>query len=117
MIFDDRLDTVLRTPAPGIAAARIRFRQLVDLLGRLPDSQWTDAHVAALAHLDQFAESLPEADCVRIIETATIRSSRLVRHLADRRNRGCRAPRSQRLRPAPSAVRPARVRPHDPRPL
>lgn len=82
MIFDDRLDTVLRTPAPGIAAARIRFRQLVDLLGRLPDSQWTDAHVAALAHLDQFAESLPEADCVRIIETATIRSSRLVRHLA-----------------------------------
>lgn len=82
MIVDDRLDTVLRTPAAGVVAARIRFRQLLDLLGRLPDSQWTDAHRAALAHLDRFAESLAEADCIRVIETASIRSAQLVRHLA-----------------------------------
>lgn len=82
MIVDDRLETVLRTPAAGVAAARIRFRQLVDLLGRLPDLRWSGLHKAALVPLDQFAKELPEADCVKIIETATIRSALLTRHLA-----------------------------------
>lgn len=82
MIVDDRLETVLRTPAAGTAAARIRFRQLVDLLGRLPDSRWTASHKAALISLDQFAKELPEADCVKIIETTAIRSALLIRHLA-----------------------------------
>lgn len=82
MIVDDRLDTVLRTPAAGVAASRIRFRQLVDLLGRLPDLRWSPAHKAALVSLDLFAKELPEADCVKIIGTTAIRSALLTRHLA-----------------------------------
>ncbi len=82
MIVDDRLETVLRTPAAGVAAARIRFRQLVDLLGRLSDLRWTASHKAALVSLDQFAKELPEPDCVKIIEITAIRSAVLVRHLA-----------------------------------
>lgn len=82
MIVDDRLDTVLRTPAAGVVAARIRLRQLVDLLGRLPDAEWSDQHRAALVRLDQFAQDIPEVDCVRVIETAMLRSRILLRHLA-----------------------------------
>jgi signal transduction histidine kinase len=82
MIVDDRLDTVLRTPAAGAAASRIRYRQLVDLLGRLPGAQWGDVHFAALVSLDQFGEQVAETERARVIETSVIRSVPLVRHLA-----------------------------------
>lgn len=82
MIVDDRLDTVLRTPAAGPAAARIRYAQLLDLLGRLPDPQWSDSAHAALVHLDAFGAMVPEPVRARVVELSALRSAILVRHLA-----------------------------------
>lgn len=82
MIVDDRLDTVLRTPAAGPAAARIRYAQLLDLLGRLPDAQWSDSAHAALVHLDAFGAMVPDPVRARVVELSALRSAILVRHLA-----------------------------------
>jgi hypothetical protein len=58
MIFDDRLETVLRTRAAGPAGLRVQFRQLVDLLGRVPEQGWNARHDEALARLDTLFEAI-----------------------------------------------------------
>ena len=83
MIIDDRLATVLRTPLAGAPGTRTQVRQLIDLLDRQPDSQWTTAHDDALAQLGARLESLPQHDQARIAAEANLRSPRLVAHLAE----------------------------------
>ena len=83
MIIDDRLATVLRTPLAGAPGTRTQVRQLIDLLDRQPDSQWTTAHDDALAQLGARLESLPQDDQARIAAEANLRSPRLVAHLAE----------------------------------
>ena len=61
MIVDDRLDTVLQTQAAGRAGLNTQFRQLVDLLGRTPDSAWSDQHCAALGRVDVLHARLGDA--------------------------------------------------------
>src|ERR1043166_9573669 len=60
MIIDDRLDTVLRTEAVGANAARIQYRQLIDLLGRLPGHE--PLPVRALERLTELDGKVPLRD-------------------------------------------------------
>lgn len=83
MNVDDRLETVLRTRAAGTSAARIRYAQVIDLLGRLPDTAWEDRHHAALASVEELSSPLPDADKAQVLRTSAIRSVHLVRHLAN----------------------------------
>jgi two-component system OmpR family sensor kinase len=83
LIIDDRLATVLRTPLAGAPGTRTQVRQLIDLLDRLSDSQWSADHDDALAQLGVRLESLPQDDQARIAAEARLRSPRLVAHLAE----------------------------------
>lgn len=97
MIVDDRLETVLRTPASGAAGARTQFRQLIDILDRLAPApaaesdEWYEAadpgaaarlRAQALDRLDTLAAALPEPERVRLVEEAALRSPWLVAHFA-----------------------------------
>lgn len=84
MIIDDRLATVLATPASGPGSAT-QARQLIDLLDRSVD--WHEAHDAALAQLQSRLEALPEPIQARIATEARLRSPRLVAALARARPR------------------------------
>lgn len=81
MIVDDRLETVLRTAAAGTGAMRTQLRQLVDLLARTPDTQWSPLHGAALERIDSLRATLGDVDSAALIGTCKLRSPRLVRHL------------------------------------
>ena len=80
MIVDDRLETVLRTAAAGTGAMRTQLRQLVDLLARTPDADWTPLHSAAMDRIDSLRATLGDAASAALIGTCTLRSPRLVRH-------------------------------------
>jgi signal transduction histidine kinase len=80
MIVDDRLETVLRTAAAGTGARRTQLRQLVDLLARTSDTQWTPLHGAAMERIDSLRAALGDAASAALIGTCTLRSPRLVRH-------------------------------------
>ncbi|MEE4450496.1 sensor histidine kinase [Novosphingobium resinovorum] len=68
MHFDDRLATVLRLPPSGDGIARIQFRQLVDILGRTPDSSERSETVeAAFRRLGELGNELPAADRARLL--------------------------------------------------
>ncbi|WP_404481714.1 sensor histidine kinase [Novosphingobium sp. BL-52-GroH] len=68
MHFDDRLATVLRLPPSGDGLARIQFRQLVDILGRAPDSPVTSATVeAGFARLQELGRQIPAPDRARLL--------------------------------------------------
>jgi signal transduction histidine kinase len=84
MIVDDRLDTVLQTQAAGRAGLNTQLRQLIDLLGRTPDHAWADGHARALARLDAVHTALGDAAAAVLIRLCTLRSPRLIVHLAAR---------------------------------
>lgn len=82
MIVDDRLDTVLRTQTAGQAGLNTQWRQLIDLLGRLPESQWGDRAGAALERIDTLHAALGDAAAGVLVAMCSIRSPALVAHLA-----------------------------------
>ena len=84
MHFDDRLATVMRLPASGDALARIQYRQLVDLLGRLPCDAQSDMLEAGLARVEELAARIPAADRARLLRQPLqpITNSRLLAMLA-----------------------------------
>ena len=59
MLFDDRLATVLRQPARSEAGARTQYRQLLDLLGSLPETHDGPLAEAAYDRLAELASELP----------------------------------------------------------
>ncbi len=84
MHFDDRLGTVLRIRADGEGMRRIQLRQLLDLLGTLPADARGEQVDAAFVRLGELAETIPSADCVKILGEPglRLRSPRLVAALA-----------------------------------
>ncbi|MCJ2179429.1 sensor histidine kinase [Novosphingobium album (ex Hu et al. 2023)] len=67
MHFDDRLDTVLRLPDSGDGLARIQYRQLIDILGRLPADAESEALEAGFARLAALSLRIPAADQARLL--------------------------------------------------
>jgi signal transduction histidine kinase len=84
MHFDDRLATVMRLPASGLAIARIQFRQLVDLLGATIAPETSDMRRAAYARLDELADLIPAAERSAILREPMVRliNPELVAHFA-----------------------------------
>ena len=84
MRFDDRLATVLRLRTEGGAVARVQFRQLVDLLGTMPDDANGPTVDAAFARLAVLSGLIPAEIRTRIIDEpgVRLRSARLVSFLA-----------------------------------
>lgn len=85
MHFDDRLATVLHHRAAGERAARVQFRQLLDLLGE-PDSGADPSLTrAAFRRLEALALLIPLATRARIAGecSARIRNPRLIAWLAE----------------------------------
>jgi two-component system, OmpR family, sensor kinase len=84
MLFDDRLATVLRNPASSEAIARAQFRQLLDLLGTLPNEARSDTVDAAYMRLGELAAAIPASERAAILEEPVLRlrSPRLVSQLA-----------------------------------
>ena len=68
LVIDDRLATVLATPANAPSAQRIQYRQLLDLLGRMPPDFVLPA--PALARLAELARALPAAERAGILRSA-----------------------------------------------
>ncbi|SFF82372.1 hypothetical protein SAMN05518801_10210 [Novosphingobium sp. CF614] len=67
MHFDDRLETVLRLPDSGDGLARIQYRQLIDILGRLPGDVHSEAVDAGLARIEALSARIPVADRARLL--------------------------------------------------
>lgn len=84
MIIDDRLETVLQTQAAGRADLNTQFRQIVDLLGRTPDSGWTEQHTRALARVDVLHVLLGDAAAAVLVGLCSLHSPRLVADLVRR---------------------------------
>ena len=84
MYFDDRLATVLRTGIGGDRALRTQFRQLLDLLGTLPDGADGPLVDAAFARLALLSGELPAALRGNMIREPGLRlvSARLIATLA-----------------------------------
>lgn len=85
MHFDDRLETVLRLPDSGDGLARIQFRQLVDILGRLPADAASDALEAGFARLQTLSTRIPAADRARLLRRPLqpIANARVIALLAE----------------------------------
>ncbi len=81
MIVDDRLDTVLQTHAAGRAGLNTQLRQLIDILGRMPDAQWADHQDQALDRLDSLHAALGDGASAVLVGLCTLRSPRLIAHL------------------------------------
>jgi signal transduction histidine kinase len=73
MQFDDRLATVLCTPARSEAGARTQFRQLLDLLGSLPAGTSGAPVEAAYDRLGELAEVLPDGMQSQILRAPGLR--------------------------------------------
>lgn len=84
MYFDDRLATVLRSSASSERASQAQFRQLLDLLGTMPEGAEGTLVAQGFARLDSLAEEIPSRLRATIIRENSARLSdpRLVRHLA-----------------------------------
>ena len=84
MYFDDRLATVLRNGTGGDRAMRTQFRQLLDLLGTLPEDAEGPLVDAAFARLGALSQELPAEQRGAMIREPALRlsSSRLVTILA-----------------------------------
>lgn len=67
MHFDDRLETVLRLAASGDGLARIQYRQLVDLLGCMPDDGHSGTVDAAFTRLEALSRRIPASDRARLL--------------------------------------------------
>ena len=85
MHFDDRLETVLRLPDSGDGLARIQYRQLIDLLGRLPADAASPMLDAGFAKLAALSARIPAADRARLLRQPLqpITSPRLISLLAE----------------------------------
>lgn len=82
MIVDDRLETVLRTPAAGKMAARTQLRQLVDLLGTVAPADWTQTHAEALDRIDSLGALLSDEERAALLRTVRHTSPILAYHFA-----------------------------------
>src|SRR5690348_6261136 len=82
VIVDDRLATVLATAPAGPAAARTQYRQLLDLLGRMPPDFALPA--PALARLDELDRALSAEERAGLLRAspASLRHPALVLRLA-----------------------------------
>jgi signal transduction histidine kinase len=85
MLFDDRLDTVLRSPAGGERAARTQYRQLVDLIGSSRDANQSERLGEGLQRLTELEEAIPAEQRAAIIREPgmRLRNPRLVALLAE----------------------------------
>ncbi len=85
MHFDDRLGTVLRLSASGMAVQRIQYRQLLDLLGTSPAEARGEQLDAAYVRLAELAKQIPAASRAAMIRDSglRLRSPRLVAALAE----------------------------------
>lgn len=85
MLFDDRLDTVLRSGAGGERAARTQFRQLLDLLGSGRNGQPGKLANSAYARLAELSDRIPPEEQSRILREPglRLRNRRLVAFLAE----------------------------------
>lgn len=85
MHIDDRLDTVLRASVTGENAALTQFRQLVDLLGRLPANASGPLVEQGFERLDALCRRLPARNRGAILRDPALRqrNPRLVATLAD----------------------------------
>lgn len=83
-VIDDRLATVLATQVSGVVGQRIQYRQLIDLLGRMPPDFALPG--LAVARLDELSEALSAADRARIVHgtPASLRHPGLILRLAAR---------------------------------
>lgn len=84
MHFDDRLATVLHHRASGERAARVQFRQLLDLLGSSPDDGEPSLVRAAYRRLDALSRLIPAGQREQLAAECSgrIRNLRLVAWLA-----------------------------------
>lgn len=84
MYFDDRLATVLRTGIGGDRAMHTQFRQLLDLLGTLPDDAQGPLVDAAFARFASLSQELPAQSRSAMVREPGLRlsSNRLVAALA-----------------------------------
>ena len=84
MHFDDRLATVLNQRAAGGTMARTHYRQLLDLLGTLPEDARGGQIDAAYLRLAALSDTIPAPDRAAMLgETALrLRAPRLVAALA-----------------------------------
>jgi two-component system OmpR family sensor kinase len=84
MHFDDRLATVLRTRASGLATARIQFRQLLDLLGTMPIQVQGPQIDAACDRLEELGKAISSPERAAMLREPGIRlrNPRLISLLA-----------------------------------
>ena len=84
MRVDDRIATVLRLPAQGGRLARAQFRQLVDLLGTMPEEISGQQVDTAYERLAALAAAIPVAERAALVGDPglRLRSPRLVSFLA-----------------------------------
>jgi signal transduction histidine kinase len=85
MHFDDRLATVLRLSASGDALARIQYRQLVDLLSRMPADARSDMIDAGLVRIEELSRRIPASERTRLLRQPLqpITNARLLSLLAE----------------------------------
>ena len=84
MYFDDRLATVLRTGVSSDRSARIQFRQLLDLLGSLPEGANGPQIASGFDRIADLAGRVPAEQRAAIIRDSAARltNPRLVAILA-----------------------------------
>jgi two-component system, OmpR family, sensor kinase len=84
MHHDDRLNTVLRHRPAGAGAARTQLRQLLDLLGTLPNGARSNSVDAAYLRLSELTAEVEPHELATMIEDPglRLRSPRLVAQLA-----------------------------------
>lgn len=84
MHADDRLDTVLAAPATGDVAARIQYRQLLDLVGTLAPGARSETIDAAYLRLRELAARIPDRERAAVLADPALRlrSPRLLADLA-----------------------------------
>jgi two-component system OmpR family sensor kinase len=84
MHVDDRLATVLRTRASGLATARIQYRQLLDLLGTMPVETHGSLIDAACDRLGELGKAIGSGDRASMLREPGIRlrNPRLIALLA-----------------------------------
>ncbi len=82
LVIDDRLATVLSTKVSGARGLRIQYRQLLDLLGRMPPDFVLPA--PALARLTELDAELPATERAEILRSspASLRQPGLILRLA-----------------------------------
>lgn len=85
MLLDDRLATVLRSAAQGESAAHTQYRQLLDLLGSMPEHDAGALAEAAYDRLDELAREIPPTVQSAILRAPglRLRSRALVARLAE----------------------------------